>query len=275
MILLKKIFGAIVLTSVLILNCAAKNLEAFIALDTLSAFSPDGDGINDKLVISLNYTGGSSTPQSWLVKIIDQRGFVVKKFSAENTKIPKRIIWDGSTDSGEEIYSLNDYSIHLVIVPKEKDIKKTGQQELYVIKYFKSGILLETIEQNKNWSFYVNSLMFSGESKELSSIEEQSLDNDYILEVIAAKLNEKENSAVTIICYENNTKDTVQNNIEKVLPLSQQRAETVLEALVQKGVARERLSATGRGGANPLSNPKDEDTNWKNSRIEFHIEAFE
>ena len=138
---------------------------------------------------------------------------------------------------------------------------------------FTSGILLETVEKDKRWRFAVNSLQFASGRPELKTgTEDQILFNNYILDVIAAKLSEYPDTAVTITAFENNFENTTESNIDKALPLTQGRAEIILEVLVRKGVDRSRMNAVGRGGANELSSPTDESNSWKNCRIEFDME---
>lgn len=269
----KRLAFIFICTSIILQTVAARELTADLGLSTLDAFSPDGDGTNDELVITLFYSGNFSKVSSWQLTIIDQRGFTIKTFSGKNHKMPKRIVWDGATDTGSEIYSLNDYAIILRIVPSAKDEKKSGQKKVVTAKNFTSGILLETVEKNKRWRFAVNSLQFASGRPELKTgTEDQILFNNYILDVIAAKLNEYPDTAVTITAFENNLENTTESNIDQVLPLTQGRAETIVEVLVQKGIDRSRLNAIGRGGANELSSPTDENNSWKNCRIEFDME---
>ena len=260
-------------TSIFLQTVTAKELTADLGLSTLDAFSPDGDGTNDNLVITLFYNGSSSKVSSWQLTIIDQRGFTIKTFSGKNQKLPKRIVWNGSTDTDSEIYSLNDYAIILRIVPSAKDEKESGQKKIVTSMNFTSGILLETVEKDKRWRFAVNSLQFASGRPELKTgTEDQILFNNYILDVIAAKLSEYPDTAVTITAFENNFENTTESNIDKALPLTQGRAEIILEVLVRKGVDRSRMNAVGRGGANELSSPTDESNSWKNCRIEFDME---
>jgi OOP family OmpA-OmpF porin len=53
--------------------------------------------------------------------------------------------------------------------------------------------------------------------------------------------------------------------------LSKARAEAVRTYLIKKGVAAERLSATGYGEAKPLVANDSEAGREKNRRVEFHI----
>ena len=54
-------------------------------------------------------------------------------------------------------------------------------------------------------------------------------------------------------------------------PLSQQRAQAVLEHLVKKGVPRERLESVGYGANRPIADNRTREGRAKNRRIEFTI----
>jgi len=60
-------------------------------------------------------------------------------------------------------------------------------------------------------------------------------------------------------------------NREELIPLSQERADFIVEQLVNRGIERETLTAEGKGGANPIASRRDRANWWKNRRIEFLI----
>ena len=52
-------------------------------------------------------------------------------------------------------------------------------------------------------------------------------------------------------------------------PLSQKRAEAIVAALVEQGIASARLTAVGKGSHNPIADNKTEEGRAKNRRVEF------
>jgi outer membrane protein OmpA-like peptidoglycan-associated protein len=58
---------------------------------------------------------------------------------------------------------------------------------------------------------------------------------------------------------------------ETNLALSQKRAEAVMEALVQRGVAGERLTALGIGEARPIASNESQAGRSQNRRVEIYV----
>lgn len=52
-------------------------------------------------------------------------------------------------------------------------------------------------------------------------------------------------------------------------PLSQKRAEAIVGALVKNGIAKDRLTAVGKGSHEPLVDNKTDEGRAKNRRVEF------
>jgi OOP family OmpA-OmpF porin len=55
------------------------------------------------------------------------------------------------------------------------------------------------------------------------------------------------------------------------MTLSDKRAKAVMKYLVDKGIAKDRLSATGYGETKPIASNDTEEGKAKNRRVEFHI----
>ena len=52
-------------------------------------------------------------------------------------------------------------------------------------------------------------------------------------------------------------------------PLSQKRAEAIVDALVEQGIARARLSAVGKGSHQPIASNSTDEGRARNRRVEF------
>jgi len=78
-------------------------------------------------------------------------------------------------------------------------------------------------------------------------------------------------TGITKVRIEGHT-DSV-GDAEKNRTLSQDRAQSVLEYLVKKGIARDRLEAKGFGPDKPIANNDSDEGRTKNRRVEFTILA--
>jgi outer membrane protein OmpA-like peptidoglycan-associated protein len=54
--------------------------------------------------------------------------------------------------------------------------------------------------------------------------------------------------------------------------LSQKRAESIRQALVERGFPAARIKAVGKGNADPVVPYTDKANQWKNRRVEFILE---
>jgi len=98
--------------------------------------------------------------------------------------------------------------------------------------------------------------------------------NSYVLNRLAEILQKYRQYEITIEGHANITKywdpaQAKQEQEEELIPLSEDRATRVLEALVERGISRNRLTAQGVGGSKPIVDFRDEENRWKNRRVEF------
>ena len=91
--------------------------------------------------------------------------------------------------------------------------------------------------------------------------------SDEILSEVAGVL--KERSEIAKLEVQGHTDDKGNKAANKAL--SQSRAESVVKALVAKGIAAERLSAKGYGQEVPIADNKTEEGRAKNRRVQFKI----
>ncbi len=235
-------------------------------------FTPDGDGRNDsvKLIPSVKYL--EDEPEEWTLTIYDPHDNLFRTIKGSG-KLPESIEWDGRSDKGELVLSKNTYTAKLSVLPAAKDRQRVGNKTLETEEKIKTGLMLQVIIPGKEWKMVVNTISFDPDaatSKTLTN--DQILSNFETLDEVAEQL--KENPEATIIVvegYANNISGTEKENIEELMPLSQKRAEAIVEELVKRGVPREILKADGKGGANPMADRSDPANWYKNRRVEFKI----
>ena len=101
------------------------------------------------------------------------------------------------------------------------------------------------------------------------------MSNAQTLDEVADEIRElaKSGTEVNVIIegYANNISGTEKEQKEELLPLSQKRAETIVNELIKRGIDPKLLTPKGLGGANPIASQEDQANWWKNRRVEFRI----
>ena len=255
------------------LQDAEENLPApSIRLDVIGdRLTPDGDGLNDAILfvpVAKYLTAGVA---AWSIVILDPIGHAFRTFSGKGT-LPESVEWDGLSDKGEAVYSRNTYSVAFTVEPSEKDKKRGNLTTVTANTSITTGLLLETIVPEREWKIVVNTINFDADKATFDTLSAaQRIDNEETLNDVVASIKAHPGSKVVIEGYANNVSGTEKEDKEELIPLSQSRAEVILELLVQKGIDRKVLTAVGKGGANPLADRNDRDNWWKNRRVEFRL----
>ncbi len=236
-------------------------------------FTPDGDGHNDTVVFSPSIDYLEDSPESWSLDILDPHGNLFRSIKGKG-ELPKSIEWDGKSDTGEVVLSKNTYTAKLSVVPSAKDRSRTGKSSIVSTEKIYTGLLLQVIIPGHEWKMVVNSINFvpnaALDSDKLTK--EQKVWNSETLDEIAAEIKAHPGAKVVIVeGYANNVSGTEKEDREELLPLSQVRADAIIEELVKRGVDRKLLQSTGLGGANPLAAHEDRANWYKNRRVEFKI----
>ena len=232
--------------------------------------SPDGDGYNETVSIQprVRYLEQVS---EWSIIINDSRNHKFKTFSGKGS-LPLALVWDGKSDQGKTVDSLNTYHLKLTVVPSEKDQKRTGALTVTSKTKLHTGLLFEIVIPGQEWKMRVNSIFFDPDKATFDTLTpEQIEENHEALDIIADQILAYPDTIVTVEGYANNVSNTERENLEELIPLSRDRAIVILEMLVERGVPRNRLQAIGKGGANPLAEWEDTENWWRNRRVEFAV----
>ena len=227
-------------------------------------FSPDNDGVEDELFINL----GARTPApiaSWSVEIREPEPPNLLFYRIEGRGSPSEtIMWDGRSNKGELVQAATDYPVKY----SATDILGNASAIDAII-----GIDVLVIRDGDRLKIQVPSIVFRPNYADFEGLSSDVIDNNTrVLRRIAEILNRFRDYKVQVEGHANPTepvgaaRDREEPELKR---LSESRAQSVLNKLVEYGVARNRLSSVGRGGSQPVVQYSDRDNWWKNRRVEF------
>ncbi len=225
-------------------------------------FSPDNDGIDDDLFISLSAHSLSSFEQ-WSFEIREPEGTAGRIFwqTGGRGTITEQIIWDGRSNEGELVQAAMDY-------PFTFTVKDSVGMTSVVRGYIPVDVLV--IRDGDNLKIAVPSIIFARNVATFDGLDPDVIErNNQILSRIAEILNRFKSYSVVIEGHANNVTGTEREDTEELIPLSQARADAIKVILQRNGVNGARLSTVGMGGTRPVAALEDSDNWWKNRRVEF------
>jgi flagellar hook assembly protein FlgD/outer membrane protein OmpA-like peptidoglycan-associated protein len=233
-------------------------------------FSPDNDGVDDELFIALGIEDVSPVA-SWSLDIREpQTGRLF--YHVEGKGQPAgRLIWDGRSNvaggvsGGELVQAASDYPYTF------KAADNLGNESLLegVI-----GVDVLVIRDGDNLKIAVPSIQFRSNAADFDGLSAEVVaTNNRVLGRVAQILNKFRDYKVTVEGHANPTtlpgaaREREETN--ELIPLSEKRAQVVVDILTRNGVTRSRLSSTGVGGRRTVATWNDENNRWKNRRVEF------
>ena len=259
------------------LEAVRKSPELLLGVDKseLTDFSPDGDGLNDTVTFRPATSYMSAAPESWSLVIYDPSGNPFKTWSGKNEFAPKEIVWDGIGDKGDAVCSESAYKAVLNVVPCAADRELLGMDEMSAKVEggveINSGIVLQKTGDNE-WRVAMTKFRFDPNEATFKQLNaEQKKDLDDTISHLVDKFKKIPGAKITVAGYANNLSGTKEENENELIPLSEKRAQAIMELIAERGFARESLDAKGMGDANPIASREDKANWWKNRRIEFLI----
>ena len=237
-------------------------------------FSPDGDGVDDELTIEIAVTGTLPVVE-WSVVISEPVAPFLPFYELRGEgEIPPVITWDGIGDSGDLVHSAIDYPITITLLNED------GESAVY-----ENVVRIDVLVRDEGGVLrvIVPSIIFNAYTSDFSGLEPDVVENNLrVLGRIAEILESFGDYQILVEGHANptaapGTRQRAQDEAGTarrigLLPLSQARAATVLEHLVELGVARERLSSVGLGTTRTIVEFEDRDYWWQNRRVEFILQ---
>ncbi len=241
-----------------------------VSLEQLTDFTPDGDGVNDTVVLKPDFSVLSDSVKSWVLQINDPAGNPFYTLKGKGS-IPETIEWDGKGNNGDTVYSHNTYKATLTAALGPKDKRLLQIESVSARADIKTGTVVEAVTESE-WKISIQSLVFDANAATFNSLSKEQLEEmNKVLDDVVRQIMSIPGAKVTVYGYANNVSNTEKENVEELIPISQARAETIAKMLVERGVPKDQVSAEGMGGANPIAAWEDTANWWKNRRIEFVI----
>ena len=227
-------------------------------------FSPDNDGVEDDLRISMEVEDASGITE-WKIEVLDPQGhhFISYAGKGEPTK---QIIWDGISDRGELVQAAQDYTLELSIGDEYGNSVLVQEAVPVDVLVTREGEKLKII---------ISSIVFAANTADYAGVvEEEALRNVKTLDRLAEILKKYDTYRIRIeghavMIYWDDARAGREEQVDVLIPLSKARAEAVKEALAKRGVEGSRITTEGLGGANPIVPHSDTKNRWKNRRVEF------
>ncbi|MDR3312582.1 MAG: OmpA family protein [Spirochaetaceae bacterium] len=227
-------------------------------------FSPDNDGVDDDLFISLS--GKSLLPfESWSFVVRDPQNGNPFWTVTGKSAITERMTWAGKGNNGELVQSAMDYPYTFTVTDTQGMTSSVDGVIPVDVLVIRDGDVLR---------MRVPAIVFQSNAATLDAAgpgltDAQVANNRRVLDRIAEILKKFADYNVTIEGHSNNVTGNRTTVDQEGIELSRRRAEAVRAYLVGKGTRAARLSTVGKGDTVPVVPFADRDNWWKNRRVEF------
>jgi flagellar hook assembly protein FlgD/outer membrane protein OmpA-like peptidoglycan-associated protein len=230
-------------------------------------FSPDNDGVSDELTIALKVDEASPI-ESWELVILDPLAHHFNRVSGKGAPT-ERIIWDGTSDTGELVQSAEDYTLNFTI---RDELGNTGTATAKV------PIDILVIRDGDRLKVRIPSITFAPNTPDYIKVDpDKALKNEEVIKRLAEIFKKFGKYKILIVGHANrdkydpavNAAGAAKEQNEELLPLSKARADAIRTALIAEGIEARRITTEGKGGAEPVVAFNDRDNWWKNRRVEF------
>lgn len=230
---------------------------------TPKPFSPDNDGIEDELFITMKVKDQNPISE-WKLEILDPIQHHFTSFGGKGVPSEK-IIWDGVSDKGVLVEAAEDYPYELTI----SDVlgNKTVLKDIIPIDVL-------VMRFGDKLKIRISSITFAAGETDYVNVEaDRAAKNQRTLQRLAQIFNKYSAYNIRIeghalnIYYNDAAKSAIEE--KSLLPLSIERAKVIKEGLVKLGIASDRITTEGYGGGQPVVPASDENNRWKNRRVEF------
>ena len=190
--------------------------------------------------------------KAWRLDITDRRGNLLRTYEGRGVP-PREVVWDGKDSKG--------------------NVVTEGILARYRFRSTDDGVSVQMVSAETIFASIRNPtaeapMLGASQRNVQFALNSAELDPDFAqqLDLLAAVLIQQPNDHVLLLGYASQEGGEEHNRV-----LSEQRAKAVADRLAAKGVPLERVTALGKGVANPLSASDTEESRAKNRRVEIKV----
>lgn len=202
----------------------------------------------------------------WSMDILNSDGEVIRSYSGTGDPA-EQISWNGTMESGEAADPDENYDVLVTIVDTGGNKATYSEQLPFDVAIMVKDGKYYILTPNIIFGAYKDALDSAGEAMYDRNME--SLDRAaQVLERYATYDLYLEGHALNI--YLEGPREEREEAI--LVPLTERRAASVRDALIERGIDPERISIEAYGGQFPIVSVSDKTVWWKNRRVEFRLE---
>lgn len=231
-------------------------------------FAETDEGLEGAVFLSVEAREGDRIDH-WTLNVKDNRGRTVRTYTGRGDPSGD-ISWNNKENGGGPLPASDRFTIELQVVDRSGN--RAAMTE---------SINLDILLVKRNGKYYltVPNIIFGAYQHELDSagpaMEKQNRESLDRVADIAKRYPQYglvlEGHALNVFLG-----GSGEEREERVLePLTERRAATVYDALVERGVPQEALETRAFGGQHPLVSVRDRSVRWKNRRVEFVVRLEE
>ncbi len=231
----------------------------FEVIYSTDEFSPDGDGKNDSLKISIKGSDNNMF-DSYKFKIFNASGKKVKEFIGE--KAVAEIIWNGKDDHYEEFVHDGDYIFMAQALDIAGNVNAPPKKKITVNTAKKIVTkIIKVSEEDRGLKINLTSkVLFGADKSELKTASYESLDE--VIRVLNAYQENK-------VLIEGHTDSVGSKAVNK--KVSMERATAVRDYIVNHGIDMKRITVIGCGEEKPIASNRTRAGQAANRRVEIII----
>ncbi|TVQ21562.1 MAG: hypothetical protein EA383_16830 [Spirochaetaceae bacterium] len=231
-------------------------------------FRPEFNGVSQDLNVQITATDEWSDITDWTIELIDPAGNNAGTIEGTGTP-PARLTWDGTLADGSMVQSAQIYTGRITV---RDSLRNVAVEDLEIL----TDIIVR--QENGRLRIVISSIEFEPNSGYLfERLNDRLQGNLETLRNLARILNQFPDRDIIIEGHANHIRyrTAAERRAEQrdfLLPLSEQRARQVRDALAILGVGVDRMTLRAIGGDRPVVPFDDYANTWQNRRVEFLLE---